>query len=63
MQEPLFECKQLVKLYGNATVVDDLSFHLQAGECLGVIGPNGAINTTKVEDCLCSAGVFTNKSS
>ena len=52
MQEPLFECKQLVKLYGNATVVDDLSFHLQAGECLGVIGPNGAGKTTTLRMCL-----------
>ena len=52
MQEPLFECKQLVKLYVNATVVDDLSFHLQAGECLGVIGPNGAGKTTTLRMCL-----------
>jgi len=52
MQEPLFECKQLVKIYGNATVVDDLSFHLQAGECLGVIGPTGAGKTTTLRMCL-----------
>ena len=52
MKESLFECKQLVKLYGDATVVDDLSFHLQAGECLGVIGPNGAGKTTTLRMCL-----------
>ena len=52
MKEFLFECKQLVKLYGDATVVDDLSFHLQAGECLGVIGPNGAGKTTTLRMCL-----------
>ena len=42
MQAPLFECQHLVKRYADATVVDDLSFQLQAGECLGVFGPNGA---------------------
>jgi len=52
MQAPLFECQHLVKRYGNATVVDDLSFQLQAGECLGVIGPNGAGKTTTLRMCL-----------
>lgn len=52
MQAPLFECQHLVKRYGNATVVDDLSFQLQAGECLGVIGPNGAGKTTTLRICL-----------
>ena len=52
MQAPLFECQHLVKRYGNATVVDDLSFQLQAGECLGVIGPNGAGKTTPLRMCL-----------
>jgi lipooligosaccharide transport system ATP-binding protein len=52
MQEPLFECQHLVKRYGDVAVVDDLSFHLQAGECLGVIGPNGAGKTTTLRMCL-----------
>ena len=52
MQEPLFECQHLAKRYGDATVVDDLSFQLQAGECLGVIGPNGAGKTTTLRMCL-----------
>jgi len=52
MQEPLFECRHLVKCYGDNTVVDDLSFQLQAGECLGVIGPNGAGKTTTLRMCL-----------
>ena len=52
MREPLFECQHLVKRYGNLAVVDDLSFHLQAGECLGVIGPNGAGKTTTLRMCL-----------
>ena len=52
MRELLFECQHLVKHYGEATVVDDLSFQLQAGECLGVIGPNGAGKTTTLRMCL-----------
>ena len=52
MREPLFECQHLVKRYGDVAVVDDLSFHLQAGECLGVIGPNGAGKTTTLRMCL-----------
>ena len=48
----LFECQHLVKRYGDVAVVDDLSFHLQAGECLGVIGPNGAGKTTTLRMCL-----------
>ena len=34
---PLFEVSSLSKRYGNTTVVDDLSFEIAAGECLGVI--------------------------
>ena len=52
MQAPLFECQHLVKRYADATVVEDLSFQLQAGECLGVIGPNGAGKTTTLRMCL-----------
>ncbi|MDA0361051.1 MAG: ATP-binding cassette domain-containing protein [Proteobacteria bacterium] len=52
MREPLFECLHLVKRFSDTTVVDDLSFQLQAGECLGVIGPNGAGKTTTLRMCL-----------
>ncbi len=49
---PLFECKNLVKRYGDATVVNDVSFQIAPGECLGVIGPNGAGKTTTLRMCL-----------
>ena len=52
MVTPLFECRNLVKRYGPATVVDDLSFAISPGECLGVIGPNGAGKTTTIRMCL-----------
>ena len=49
---PLFECKNLVKRYGDAIVVNDVSFQIAPGECLGVIGPNGAGKTTTLRMCL-----------
>ena len=52
MQTPLFECQNLVKRYGDQTVVSDVSFQIAPGECLGVIGPNGAGKTTTLRMCL-----------
>ena len=52
MTEPQLRCSHLFKRFGTTTVVDDLSFDLQAGECLGVIGPNGAGKTTTFRMCL-----------
>jgi lipooligosaccharide transport system ATP-binding protein len=52
MSTPLFECKHLLKRYGDNTVVDDVSFRIAPGECLGVIGPNGAGKTTTLRMCL-----------
>jgi ABC-2 type transport system ATP-binding protein len=36
----------LVKRYGERTVVDEVSFHIAAGETYGLLGPNGAGKTT-----------------
>lgn len=52
MTAPLFQARRLTKRYGDSTVVNDLSFHIEAGECLGVIGPNGAGKTTTIRMCL-----------
>ncbi len=52
MTQPLFEARDLTKRYGDATVVEALSFRIDAGECLGVIGPNGAGKTTTIRMCL-----------
>ena len=52
MTDPQLRCSHLTKRFGKSTVVDDLSFELQAGECLGVIGPNGAGKTTTFRMCL-----------
>ena len=48
----LLNVKNLVKRFGDNTVVNDLSFHIAPGECLGVIGPNGAGKTTTLRMCL-----------
>ena len=48
----LLNVENLAKRFGENTVVDDLSFHISAGECLGVIGPNGAGKTTTLRMCL-----------
>jgi lipooligosaccharide transport system ATP-binding protein len=52
MPDAFLSCHQLVKRYGESTVVDDLSFEIRPGECLGVIGPNGAGKTTTLRMCL-----------
>jgi lipooligosaccharide transport system ATP-binding protein len=48
----LLNVENLVKRFGDNTVVDGLSFHISPGECLGVIGPNGAGKTTTLRMCL-----------
>lgn len=40
------EVSHLYKRYGDQTVVDDLSFHVEQGEIFGLIGPNGAGKST-----------------
>jgi len=50
------EVQHLRKNYGGTTVVDDLSFTVEAGEIFGLIGPNGAGKTTAIE---CATGVRT----
>ncbi len=44
----VIEARNLRKRYGDFVAVDDVSFHLLAGECLGLLGPNGAGKTSTV---------------
>jgi ABC-2 type transport system ATP-binding protein len=51
----LFEVSGLSKRYGEITALSGVSFHVRAGEVLGLIGPNGAGKTTLFE---CLAGIL-----
>ncbi len=48
MGEVILEVKGLTKRFGGITAVDNVSFQLEKGELLGVIGPNGSGKTTLV---------------
>ncbi|MDR1350259.1 MAG: ATP-binding cassette domain-containing protein [Zoogloeaceae bacterium] len=42
----------LSKRYAGVSVVEDLSFTLEKGDCFGLLGPNGAGKTTVMKLCL-----------
>ena len=46
--EPLLQCRDLRKRYGERTAVDGVSFSIAAGETYGLLGPNGAGKTTTI---------------
>jgi ABC-2 type transport system ATP-binding protein len=48
MKHALLEVKQLSKKFDQRTVVDHISFSVQAGQTIGLLGPNGAGKSTTV---------------
>ncbi len=46
MSEALLQVQNLSKTYGDVLVVDDVSFDLAGGQCLGVVGESGSGKTT-----------------
>ena len=40
------DAKNLVKIYGDRSVVNDISFYINKGEVVCLLGPNGAGKTT-----------------
>jgi manganese/iron transport system ATP-binding protein len=45
-QQPILDIRHLSVQYGQTLVLDDLNFHLHAGERVAVVGPNGAGKST-----------------
>ena len=46
---PILQVKNLVKKYPATLAVNDISFSISEGTCLGLLGPNGAGKTTTLE--------------
>lgn len=48
MTQPILHVSHLVKKFGDLTTVDGISFEIQQGEILGLLGANGAGKTTAI---------------
>ncbi len=46
---PILECRDLTKRYGNKTALDQISFSLMPGKIIGLLGPNGSGKTTLIK--------------
>ena len=46
---PILECQGLTKKYGNFFALSDLSFTLERGQIIGLLGPNGSGKTTLIK--------------
>ena len=46
---PILECKQLSKSYGKAPALENVSFAIEPGRIVGLLGPNGSGKTTLIK--------------
>ena len=49
----MIDVKNLTKWYGRTLAVDDISFHVRAGNVVGFLGPNGAGKSTTLRILTC----------
>lgn len=45
---PIFECNEIIKIFGGLIAVNRASLHVNQGEILGLVGPNGSGKTTLI---------------
>ena len=48
MSQPVLECRDLRKAFGDLVAVDGVGFQIAPGETYGLLGPNGAGKTTTI---------------
>ncbi len=46
ISNPLLEAKGITKYFGTITALENVNLKVHAGECLGVVGDNGARKST-----------------
>ena len=46
---PILECNQLSKSYGKVPALDSVSFAIEPGRIVGLLGPNGSGKTTLIK--------------
>ena len=54
MNEPILQVDGMTKMFGGFVALDSVSLHLNKGERLGLIGPNGSGKTTMI-NCISGA--------
>ena len=57
----MIEVQNLVKMYGDHTAVDHLSFRIEKGHIYGLLGPNGAGKSTTMNIMTGSLGATEGK--
>ena len=57
MSEPILQVDSMTKMFGGFVALDNVSLHLEQGERLGLIGPNGSGKTTMIN---CISGALSN---